>query len=373
MSRICIAWYAAVALTTGCTFKVGATSATDGATGSGGSAESDAMPFDAAPDVSPDVTPPTVDCFGTSGLALVCLQTLPAGQLTLDVATSIDTDTSDKCAALQSGSSDVCVIAGTALTLSAPVSVTGMRPLVLLSLGAMTINKPLDVASHRGSPEGPSGDASPCNAGVDPTGGGGGQGGSFGSTGGNGGDSEGSTDRGRFGAITTPTTLRGGCIGADGGGSPGSRGHGGGALLMIANTITISGEINASGSPGAGAPAGRNGGGGAGSGGMIVFDAVTITVSAPVHANGGGGGGGSSNSTAGSPGSEPPAVGAAAGGSKGGSGGAGGAGSMGAGVGQPGDGGSNNSDGGGGGGGGAGVILQFRHAGAIGMTSPPVL
>ena len=326
---------------------------------------------DAPPDAPPDGPPPTANCFGTSGLALVCLQSVPVAEFTFDVATSIDTNTSPRCAALQAGSSNVCVIAASALTISAPVTVTGMRPLVLLSLTAMTINQPLDVASHRGSPKGPGGDASACNAGVAPTVSGGGQGGSFGSVGGNGGNSDGSTDRGTFGAITVPTTLRGGCIGAEGAGSPGSHGHGGGAVLMIADTITISSIVNASGSPGAGAPAGKHGGGGAGSGGMIVFDAVTITISGPVHANGGGGGGGSSGGAA-SPGSEPPAVGGAPGGAKAGSGGAGGVGSLGAGNGQPGGSGTGSNDGGGGGGGGAGVILQFRHVGALPMTSPPV-
>ncbi len=351
---------------TGCGFQV------NGGT-SDGMLEPDAS-VDGPPDAPPDVPPPTVNCFGTSGLALVCLESLPVSELTFDVATSFDTNTSSvRCAALKAGSSNVCVIAATALTISAPVTVTGMRPLVLLSLGAMTINQSLDVASHRGSAKGPGGDASACNAGVDPTVNGGGQGGSFGSVGGNGGNSEGSIDRGTFGAITVPTTLRGGCIGADGAGSPSSQGHGGGAVLLIAETITVSGIINASGSPGAGAPVGKHGGGGAGSGGMIVFDAVTITVSGPVHANGGGGGGGSSGGSAASPGSEPPAVGGAAGGAKAGSGGAGGTGSMGAGTGQPAASGTNNSDGGGGGGGGAGVILQYRHVGALTMTSPPVL
>ena len=352
----------------GCAFRPGGgTGITDGATAS------DASPADASPaDASADAPPPTVNCFGTSALAVVCLESLPAGALTIAAATSIDTVTSPMCAALRAGSSDVCVIAAEALTISAPVTVTGMRPLVLLSLGALTISATLDVASHRGSPSGAGGDGSPCDAGINPTGSGGGQAATFGSTGGNGGNSDGATDRGTRGATITPTTLRGGCIGADGAGSPTSRGHGGGALLLIAGTITVSGSINASGSPGAGAPAGKHGGGGAGAGGMIVFDAPTITVSGPVYANGGGGGGASSAGSAGSTGSEPPVVGGAAGGTSGGAGGAGGAGSLGAGVGGSGATGANSNDGGGGGGGGAGVILQFQHVGALSMTSPPV-
>lgn len=363
MTRTCLAWCAVAALNTGCSFQL-----------SGGTGTTDATTEpDAPPDVPPDAPPPTANCFGTSALALVCLESLPTGALTFAAAEVIDTTTSPKCAALRVGSSNVCVIAADALTISAPVTVTGMRPLVLLSLGAITISATLDVASHRGFPKGPGGDGSPCNAGINPTGGGGGQGGSFGSMGGDGGNSDGATDRGTRGTTTTPTTLRGGCIGADGAGSPTSQGHGGGAVLLIAETITVSGSINASGSPGAGAPAGRHGGGGAGSGGMIVFDAPTITVSGPVYANGGGGGGGSSNATSGSTGSEPPALGGATGGNRGGSGGAGGAGSLGAGAGGSGASGTNNNDGGGGGGGGAGVILQFRHVGPLIMTSPPVL
>ena len=358
-----MAWCVVVALSTGCAFQLnGGTGTTDGM----------AEP-DAPPDAPPDVPPPTVNCFGTSALAVVCLENLPAAALTIDVAESIDTVTSPRCAALRAGSSNVCVIAADALTISAPVTVTGMRPLVLLSLRAMTINVTLDVASHRGFPNGPGGDGSPCNAGSNPTGSGGGQAGTFGSIGGDGGNSHGATDRGTRGATTTPATLRGGCIGADGAGSPTSQGHGGGAVLLIAETITVSGSINASGSPGAGAPMGRHGGGGAGAGGMIVFDALTITVSGPVYANGGGGGGGSSTGMAGSSGSEPPALGGALGGTGGGTGGAGGAGSLGAFVGSGGATGTTNNDGGGGGGGGAGVILQFRHVGPLTMTSPPVL
>ena len=355
----------AVAVNSGCGFQV-AGGTKDATT------EADAPP-DVPPDAPPDVSAPTVNCFGTSTLALVCLESLPSGELTIDAAASIDTVASPRCVALRPGSSNVCVIAGDALTISAPVTVTGMRPLVLLSLGALTISETLDVASHRGFPKGAGGDGSPCNAGVNPTGSGGGQAGSFGSIGGDGGNSDGATDRGTHGATTTPATLRGGCIGADGAGSSTSQGHGGGAVLLIAGTITVSGSINASGSPGAGAPAGRRGGGGAGAGGMIVFDAPTITVSGPVYANGGGGGGGSSTGSAGAAGSEPPVVGGALGGIRGGSGGAGGVGSLGAGAGGAGVSGTNNNDGGGGGGGGAGVILQFQHVGALTMTSPPVL
>ncbi len=355
-------WCALAALGSGCVFRSGELAGAD-------AQEADTL--DVATDTQPDVPTPTVNCFGTSGLALVCLEEIPPGQLTIDVATSIDTGSSPLCAALRAGSSNVCVIAAHALTFSAPVTVTGLRPLVLLSITAMTISEMLDVASHRGLPPGAGGDASPCDAGADPTGSGGAQAGTFGSMGGDGGNSEGATDRGTRGAVLpTPATLRGGCIGADGAGSLASRGHGGGAVLLIAETITISGSINASGSPGAGAPAGRHGGGGAGTGGMIVFDAPTITVSGPVHANGGGGGGGSSNGTAGSVGSEPPVVGGAPGGAPGGSGGSGGIGSLGAAAGSSGVAGTNNNDGGGGGGGGAGVILQFRHAGAL-ATSPP--
>ena len=365
MTRSCIAWCVVAALDTGCAFHSGRTGTTDATT------EFDA-PLDAPLDAPPDATTPTVNCFGTSALALVCLESLPTDPLTLGTASSLDTATSPLCAALRVGSSNVCVIAAQTLTISAALTVTGTRPLVLLSLTAITVSATLDIASHRGSPTGAGGDASSCNTGVDPTDRGGGQAGSFGSKGGDGGDSDGALDRGTSGAATMPTTLRGGCMGADGAGSLTSHGNGGGAVLLIAETITISGSINASGSPGDGAPAGRYGGGGAGAGGMIAFDAPTITVSGPVHANGGGGGGGSSVSSAGSPGSEPPVAGGATGGGHGGNGGDGGLGSFGAGAGGSGVSGTTSSDGGGGGGGGAGVILKFRHAGAL-ATSPPAI
>ena len=316
-------------------------------------------------------------CFGTSQLATICLVTLPMQPRTFAAETIIQTQAGNaECATLGAGSSDVCVIAATGITITPNTRVagTGPRPLVLLATTeGITIGGTLEVASKKNGLIGAGADID-CNAGQNPPAtNGGGQGGSFGSNGGDGGNSNGATDKGIHGAIIDPTKLRGGCKGADGGGSPATLGHGGGAILLIAPqiAISISGSINASGAAGLAAVGTKHSGGGAGSGGMIVLDSPSIANAGAIFANGAGGGGGSGNG-AGGDGADPIAVGGAAGGPKGSQAGDGGAGSVGAANAMNGGNGMNSTDGGGGGGGGAGVIEVYQFSGSIGGTvSPP--
>lgn len=216
-------------------------------------------------------------CWSIAELQLtLCPATMPAGTLRPTSSVQIDT-ASDTCAVLKPPSSDVCVVAANAIIVDAGivVSATGARPLVLLAVASIEIRGSIDVASHFGGQSGPASDLPGCDAGTAPTNSGGGQGGSFGGMGGNGGNASG----GIAGAVVVIDNLRGGCPGAIGDGSnrPDGR-RGGGAVALVAETITLgpSSTIDASGAAGDGADTSANGGSGGGSGGMIVFQGTTI-------------------------------------------------------------------------------------------------
>jgi hypothetical protein len=265
-----------------------------------------------------DATMPVVDalpdaalCYG-AGLAHFCLSSLPTTAVTLDAAT-LDTSATGCQAVAQSGGPEMCVVAGSQITVpvSAIVIVTGSRPLVLVAAQSISIQGTLDLSSKRTPLRiGAGGNAALCAANTPPAnstaGGGGGAGGTFGSRGANGGlGNGGATGRGTSAAVEPVTLVHGGCAGSDGGDSPGqggAGGGGGGAVYMIAGQqITISGSVYASGA-GAGATALYAGGGGGGSGGLVGLESPTIMVSGIVSANGGGGSAGASGATVGGPG-----------------------------------------------------------------------
>ena len=333
---------------------------------------------------------PSMFCYGDpQGLVTPCFATEPSGDLVLPA--SIDTTNDALCSSgVLNVPSTVCVVAGANINVAdgMTVAVTGSRPLVLVATRTITIGPDgvLDVASHRSS-------ASPdttaqigagsdpvggCDPGVAPRASNGGAGGTFVAPGGAGGSGESGGAGGMPGA-GQPITLRGGCSGQAGspdGGSGGGRGqggHGGGAVYLIARTITNGGTINASGEGGArGRASGNAPAGGGGSGGLIGLDAPTITNFHLVFANGGGGGEGADGPNSGLPGAEATGVGAAnggAGGGFGGNGGVGGAGGTSGGMSSGGMGGSSAADGGGGGGGSTGVIKVYR--GTLGGAFAP--
>jgi hypothetical protein len=343
--------------------------------GPGVDAAEPAEPADAAPVIDGAIA--TQDCVGA--FVNVCVGR-PLAPIILTTQT-LNTATSPLCAGYQSTPAlDACVIAGSAITIpgNTTVTVTGARPLVLVSTGAITISGTLDAASHRNGTTGPAADLGSCLTNptlptVGPRGdGGGGSGGSLGAAGNNGGNGgSGGIGRGA-GSASAPTALRGGCPGSPGAGdSAGASASGGGAVLLIAQQIvTIDGAVNASGAAGGGARV-SGGGGGGGSGGMIVLDAATVNVPGMCFANGGGGGEGSNIIASGHDGGESSAPSTAAAGGKlgttiGGDGGDGGSGRTPAG--SPGNNGAMETapngmvtqlGGGGGGGGGAGVIKVF--------------
>lgn len=325
-------------------------------------------------DAGVDVPPDMLACYGT-GLLRICFASPPGGSRTISMATPIDTMTSDLCVATAGGGSNYCVIAASMLTIDLKLRATGAKPLVLLASDTITANATIDVGSHRGvTPEtGAGADPTACAAGTLPgtagSTGGGGAGGSFLSLGGHGGTGGGGSGNSAGGtpgaAVSTVAELRGGCAGQDGDGpEKGLKGHGGGAVFLIAgNKIDVKAGINAAGEGGTGGGGSISGAGGGGAGGMIGFDAPMIMSAGMLLATGGGGGEGGDTAagTAGAPGADPtttaPALGGNGNNPRGGDGGNGSSASGTAGGnGNPGDTTGANRGGGGGGGGGAGII-----------------
>ncbi len=347
-------------------------------------------------DMSPMIDART--CFGTPHE--ICLTTLPTGPRTLPA--TINTDTDCDQVETPSGGVPLCVVSGTAITID-NTRAEGSRPLVIVATETIDITGNLDVSSKRVGNAGAGANAAGCNAATmgenDGGGAAGGGGGGFGASGGTAGFGDNNDNGGAAGKATggvggmmsVGAFIRGGCKGANGGSTNGGNNgsdngtnfgagsNGGGAVYLIAVTsITVqtTGTISASGGGGDGGNETSGGGGGGGSGGLIGFDAPTITVMGRVAANGGGGGGGGGNSDGGNgadgfqPGAQPNwnqrADGGASGQQANSAGGRGGT------TGNLAGEGSNNSDGGSGGGGG-GVGLIWVHGTLTGtQVSPPI-
>ena len=336
------------------------------------------------PDFCPDGEDPAGECIAVDaaracyGVApfVVCV-TPPEAPRTLGRI-----DTTAGCDEIVTLGRELCVVKGTDVEIVQRTRVTGVRPLVLLASGALTVT-PNGIVDAAGTTlaGGPGADlacdASATAGGSYTSGGGGGAGGSLGSRGGSGGAGNGGN--GTAGTAAMPvaglSVLQGGCSGTDGGdgdidGTRGGRGFGGGGVYLVSGqTLAIHGIVTASGTGGRGGGRSKAGGGGGGAGGMIVLYAPTVEVtdSAQIFANGGGGGGGGAGSTPGLDGATPSAPLSPA---KGGMG-----------QGDGGDGafmttaartGMSSSDGGGGGGGGVGVIyILGGDFGAASLSPPP--
>ena len=272
----------------------------------GFSVRSDAVPTDASSDAPGDGGSggeggDASFCYG-AGFGAVCLSAAPASPLVLPSDPGFDTGGGGCTEIVSSQGIELCVMAGT--TVSLPVGRTfrglGARPLVVVAVDTMTIDGFLGVSSLIGSQPGAGSGFAPCSgatAGVDDAGGAsGGAGGSFGGRGGTGGsgDLDATPSLGGVAAPTVvPTNIRAGCPGTSGGtgdSAGGAGGPGGGALYLIAGTqITINGGLYSVGRGGGGAMS-RGGGGGGGSGGLIGLDAPTVHIVGTIAANGGGGG-----------------------------------------------------------------------------------
>lgn len=249
-------------------------------------------------------------CYGSGiGLVRVCPPAPIAPSVTL--GGSIDTTGDTRCLLqAQVGGPELCVIAGEMVSVSAALSVTGSRPLVLVGTKKITVMGSIDASSGE-SKTGPGAQLTCGTAGNGTgtvSGAGGGAGASFAFAGGGAapGGSINTTAHPPDPPISALTNVRGGCPGYSGGYASASGntsvalgGAGGGAVYLIAGEeIAQTGTINASGSGGQGGPT-RGGGGGGGSGGVIVLDAPTIAVSGYLIARGGGGGSGGSDTNPG--------------------------------------------------------------------------
>jgi hypothetical protein len=344
-------------------------------------------PIDAPLDITVDTPDGYVadarQCFGTP--INICLTSVPANPVNLPA--TINTDSGCTQVVPQPGGIDLCVVAATTITVTGPTHATGSRPLVLVATEAIDVQSTLD-ASSTPTAAGAGASSAACTlapAGGDDQGGGaGGAGGSYQAKGGDGGRGDENSDGnpagkapgGVAGATQTTAIIRGGCKGGDGGTAGAQRGvgsPGGGAVYLIAGTsitVATNGGVYAA---GGGGQFGNNcdGGGGGGSGGMIGFDAPTITIAGKVAANGGGGGGGGGTGTAGNNGGDGTTVTynmrALAGPPGAGNGGAGGQGSA---LGNTtGGNGANANCGGGGGGGGVGFV--WTHGAVTGTQISP--
>ncbi len=307
-------------------------------------------------------------CYGAH-LVMVCFASAPTGVTSISGAPN--TDSSPPCSGdVTSGGNGLCVVGAETIEVAgaAIAKFSGSKPLVLVATGSVMIDGTLDVSSGSNSATGPGADYSGCGSGGSAGNGGGGAGGSFGAVGGDGGG----PSQGTAAAVVAATTLHGGCAGHNGGGTgdTGPRGHGGGAVYIIAvDQITVdqAGVIDASGGGGGAPEPAASGAGGGGTGGMIGLEAPTVVIDGSVIANGGGGGQGGSttgNSLDGMSGSK-----GGSGGSGTGNGGVGGDGGHDATAASPGSAGTGTT-GGGGGGGGVGVVNVFGTQSGSGTISP---
>lgn len=309
----------------GCSYQPGATV---GGGGGDGAVKLDARSIDGKTLDAPS------DCYG-AGAVIVCLTTAPTQPLVLPGGTNpFDTGATGACTQIvgQTNGPSLCVLAGTTVTVNGTFYAIGSMPLVLVGATAVNVTGTgtVDVSStfsprRKGAGANATSCAPPAAGASDRGGGGGGAGGSFGTVGGTGGTGDlnsngpplGVARGGVAAAVDVPHHLRGGCPGGTGGDgddptidpgrNPGGAGgdSGGAVYLMAGTSITIDGNVFASGS-GGGTIAGQSGtgncvpgnggfeqgGGGAGTGGMIGLAAPTISISGRVAANGGGGGGG---------------------------------------------------------------------------------
>jgi hypothetical protein len=371
-------WLTAALSMAACNFTHGALSHDGGGDDdSGTNIDIDAPLADAMVDVPPGQT-----CVGSQGsMLVVCYQ--PGSEPANPYNPTNNIDTNNNCDQVKGQSfpnPELCIKQGSSITISGNLRVTGGRPLVLVSLSAITISGSLD-ASNGGAGATPFScnfgqeDGSNESSNSSSSGAGGGGGGGFGTGGGNGGD--GSQSGGNGVPSIGLNAIRGGCPGGSGGdtsnGNGGNGGVAGGAIYLIAkNSINVPGTILANGQHGRGG-GGRAGGGGGGSGGMIGFDAPVVTVDGTAMANGGGGGEGGDSNETGNDGQDPVvatydqrAPGGMGGADNGGNGGGGSVLTMG------GAGGAGGGNAGGGGGGGGGRVRRYPAGmGLAGKISPP--
>jgi len=253
------------------------------------------------------------------------------------------------------------------------IRATGSVPLILVSLGDVTIVGSID-AHSTDLAYGPGG-AQPAASGAKGLGTGGGPaasasatvGGGGGSYCGLGGAGGGATQQGKSYGAADNRPLAGGASG--GGGTVGSGAGGGAVQIVAAGTLTVQAggavTVGGQGGPSGGAAPDQNGGGG-GSGGAILLEGSSVVMGGTLAANGGGGGGGANGKDATASATAASGGGGNANAAAGGAGGA--AATVSGGPGSPGSGTGINTINAGGGGGGAGWVRINTSSGTPTVT-----
>jgi hypothetical protein len=343
-------------------------------------------------DAFPDAPPGEV-CFGTLAYDRICylVANVPSGTKRFQVVLNVNTDDEPTCtgdvnlAAAVPGNPCIIAAGDIALDAGAELDVFGSRPLILLATGPQGIEVAAGGVINAGADTISAGPGSPvqCAGTTAAAQKSGGFGGSFLVLGGKGGLGDGNNVQSRglpAPVLAAPTMLRGGCPGGIGANNDvHTVAPGGGAVALIAMTITIDGLVAAGGAGGLTPNQDQAGGNGGGAGGMIVLDAPAINGMGELDAKGGGGGEGKggNTSTSGSPGYNPidraeDGLGGSTVSSSGGDGGHGGpyldAASVLSNAG--GDGRDGTSAGGGGGGGAAGLVLAKSALPVLLVSSP---
>jgi hypothetical protein len=292
----------------------------------------DVAPIDAPPppDGGPTDTTPVVDA--TRPCETFVARHFPACAIPepsplVEVTTSETYDTTDGSGPLGEGleiaqaggvAARLVSLDGFRITASGSLRVVGSMPLIVASFGTIDIDGTLDVSSVRGGTAGAGADRAGCSDATSgeygTSGSGGGGGGGFRGRGGDGGDADlnGPVDLAGGvggGVVLLPDVVRGGCRGADSGGTDRGAaigGAGGGAVQLTArDAVSIAGTVHAGGAGGTGGPStSAAGGGGGGSGGYIGIEATMVTITGTLAANGGGGGEGTDRSLTGADGED---------------------------------------------------------------------
>lgn len=361
----------------------------DAAVGVADAADAPGVMADALPD-----TPPGEVCFGTLAYDRICYLSadVPTGTKTYQIIVDVNTDDSPTCNGNTNLASTLpgnpCIIAAAEIRLevNAELDVYGSRPLILLATAPQGIDVGAGTIVDASSNAIGAGPAAPaqCTGATVATQKSGGFGGSFLALGGKGGLGDGNNTASKglpAPALSAPVMLAGGCPGGIGGTNNFQVvAPGGGAVALVAMTLTIDGIVAAGGAGGVTPTQDQSGGNGGGAGGMIVLDAPAISGTGEINAKGGGGGEGKGGNatTSGSPGYNPidraeDGLGGSTMGSSGGDGGHGGpyldATAILTNTGA--DGGAGTSAGGGGGGGAAGLVIATSPLPVL-LTSSPV-
>ena len=209
----------------------------------------------------------------------------------------------------QAGGPDLLLVASTNLTITATqvVTVVGARSIVFVDTATLTVDGRI-IAAANGEIGGAGAHAASCGS-IGNSGdgvftalaGAGAGGGGFGEpmfdpgtarSGAKGGGNLGAPGGKFFPASASLAKLRGGCAG--GTGLMTSKGAGGGAIGLVANTVQVNttGVLAVPGSGGGAAASGFTGASGGGSGGAIWIEGASVRMSGICTANGGGGGAG---------------------------------------------------------------------------------